>query len=244
MTVMSENRLLAALPREEFERLVPFLEPVRVEFKQLLIEPGEPIPYVWFPHDFVSSDIVEMADGSAVEVGTIGNEGMVGVPLFLRERTTTVKVFAQVPGTGERMSAEDFGREVIERGGPLHDLLRRYTHAFMSQISQSAACNRLHTVERRMCRWILMMHDRVKEDRFPLTQEFISQMLGVTRQTVSATAGAFQEAGLITYTRGMMTVLDRRALEESACECYETVRRQFERIFEDPWPEPPAGGRG
>ena len=228
---MSENRLLAALPREEFERLAPFLEPVRVEFKQLLIEPGEPIPYVWFPHDFVSSDIVEMADGSAVEVGTIGNEGMVGVPLFLRERTTTVKVFAQVPGTGERMRAEDFGREVLDRGGPLHDLLRRYTHAFMSQISQTAACNRLHTVERRMCRWVLMMHDRVKEDRFPLTQEFISQMLGTARTRVTMAALPLQDAGLIRYRRGKITILDRQGLESAACECYAIVRKEVSHVL-------------
>ncbi|MCA1577127.1 MAG: Crp/Fnr family transcriptional regulator [Acidobacteria bacterium] len=231
---MSENRLLAALPKEENQRLRLFLEPVRVEFKQLLMQPGTPIPYVWFPHDFVASDIVEMADGSAVEVATIGNEGMVGTPLFLRETTTTAKAFAQAPGTGMRMRAEDFVSEVIERGGPLHELLHRYTHAFVTQISQTAACNRLHTAERRMCRWILMMHDRVNEDRFPLTQEFMSQMLGVTRQSVSATAGALQEARLITYTRGMMTVLDRQRLETSACECYEKVRRQFERIFDRP----------
>ncbi|MCA1567967.1 MAG: Crp/Fnr family transcriptional regulator [Acidobacteria bacterium] len=239
---MSENRLLAALPKEEYGRLEPYLELVRVEFKQLLIEPGVPIPYVWFPHDFVTSDVVEMADGSAVEVGTIGNEGMAGTPLFLRERTTTAKAFAQVPGAGMRMRSEDFIREVIDRGGPLHDLLHRYTHAFLSQISQTAACNRLHTAERRMCRWILMMHDRVKEDRFPLTQEFMSLMLGVTRQSVSATASELQEAGLITYTRGMMTVLERRALEASACECYERIRQQFDRIFEDPWPEGGVGG--
>ncbi|MBD0371799.1 MAG: Crp/Fnr family transcriptional regulator [Pyrinomonadaceae bacterium] len=167
---------------------------------------------------------------------------MVGAPLFLRERTTTAKAFAQTAGHGMRMRAEDFIREVIERGGPLHDLLHRYTNTFMSQISQSAASNRLHTTERRMCRWILMMHDRVREDRFPLTQEFLSQMLGVTRQSVSATAGALQEAGLITYTRGMMTVLDRRSLEASACECYERIRRQFDRISENPRPEPRAKG--
>jgi CRP-like cAMP-binding protein len=229
--VMSENRLLAALPEEEYGRLEPFLEPIKVEFKQLLIEPGVPISYVWFPHDFVTSHVIEMADGSSVEVGTIGNEGMVGMALFLRERTTPAKAFAQTPGTALRMRAEDFIREVNNRGGRLHDLLHRYTHAFLSQTGQSAACNRLHPAEQRMCRWILMMHDRVKADRFPLTQEFLSLMLGVTRQSVSQAAGELQEAGLISYTRGMMTVLDRQRLEASACECYEVVRRQFDRIF-------------
>jgi CRP-like cAMP-binding protein len=166
----------------------------------------------------------------------IGNEGLVGIELLLQEEMSSSTTFAQIPGEGLRMKAADFKKHVINEGGPLYDLSHRYTHAFMAQLSQTAACNRAHPLDQRLCRWILMSHNRVQNDEFPLTQEFMGQMLGVRRPTVSTTAAILQKAGLVSYSRGRLKVLDRAGLEAGTCECYRTIVQLFDRIYGDTWP--------
>jgi CRP-like cAMP-binding protein len=236
MPETKENLLLAALPREERERLDPFLEWAEFELEDTLIEPDEPIKYVFFPFDCVTSTIQELTDGSSIETGLMGVEGMIGIQLWLQMPSTPTRTLAQVPGHGHRMSAEDFIREVRDNpASPLNDLIARYTHAFLSMTSIGAACNRLHTLDQRMCRWLKLTHNRIRRDEFPMRQEFLAQMLGVQRPTVSTTAHMLQQAGLITYTRGRMRVLDPEGLVDGSCECYELMERQMDRIFDVPW---------
>jgi CRP-like cAMP-binding protein len=225
-----ENRLLAALPGEQLERLTPDLETVDLAFRETLYTPNGPIPYVYFPVSGVCSVIVRMANGAVIEVATVGKEGMVGLPVFLRSGTIPGEAFSQIAGQHLRLAADVLLRET-KHGGPLHDLLLRYTQALLTQIAQSAACNRLHSIEQRGARWLLMTHDRVTSDRFPLTQQFLAQMLGVRRAGVSEAASQLQATGLIRYTRGVMTVTDRTGLEAAACECYRVVQREFERLL-------------
>jgi len=228
--VPGENRLLAALPRKEYDRLSPELDPVPLGLKQVLYEADTPITHVYFPLNAVASLVIEMRDGLGVEVGTIGNEGMVGTPAFLGADKGPTKAFAQVPGDSLRMRVGVFKAE-MRKGGPLHGLVQRYTQALMNQISQSVACNHLHSVEERMCRWLLMTHDRVGGDEFPLTQEFLAQMLVVRRPTVTVVAGILQKSGLISYQRGRITILDREGLEAGSCECYAAVKKEFDRLL-------------
>src|SRR3712207_4472925 len=232
-----ENLLLASLPRGERERLEPFLEWTEVDFQETLIEPNEPIRQVFFPFDAVTSTIQEMDDGVGIETGLMGVEGMIGIQLWLRMPSTPSRTFAQVQGFGHRMSAANFIREVRDRQSPLNDLIARYTHAFLTMTSIAAACNRLHTLDQRMCRWLKLVHNRVRSDEFPMRQEFMAQMLGVQRPTASTTANMLQKAGLISYTRGRMTVLDPEGLVAGACGCYELMEREMDRIFEVPWRE-------
>lgn len=225
------NRLLAALPAVERTQLTQHMEYVALEFKQVLYRPNEQIPYVYFPINNVNSLIVTMTDGRAVEVGTVGNEGMVGLPVFLGAPMTTGLAISQIPGDALRMSSESFDKEVMRLDGALYRLLHLYTQAMFVQTAQGAACNRLHSIEQRFCRWLLMTHDRVGWDTFPLTQEFLSQMLGIRRAGVSIVAAAIKQAGLIHYERGMMTVLDRAGLEATTCECYEVIQSEYDRVF-------------
>ena len=225
----SENRLLAALPQDEYERLVANMESVFLKFKQSVYEPNEPIEYVYFVQNGVTSLLNVMEDGREVEVATVGNEGMVGLPVFLGADKIPGRAFSQIPGDALRMKADVF-KDKVTPGTRLHDLLQRYTQALFNQIAQGAACNSLHSVEERMCRWLLMTQDRVGEDEFPLTQEFLSQMLGVRRPTVSTAASILQKAGLIRYSRGSITVLEREGLEASSCECYGIIKAEFDRL--------------
>lgn len=228
--VPGQNALLAALPPDEAARLRDRLEPVSVGIKDLIYEPNGPITHVHFPLSGVFSLVVEMADGLSVEVATVGNEGLVGLPVFLGAESSPHRAFAQVPGDSLRLPADTFRAE-LARNGPLHAVLRRYNQALMNQISYSVACNRLHSVEERMCRWLLMTQDRVGADQFLLTQEFFAQMLGVRRPSVTVVAGVLQKAGIIAYARGRVTVLDRERLEASSCECYQVVRDEFDRLL-------------
>jgi CRP-like cAMP-binding protein len=205
------------------------MESVSLEYQQDLYNPNEPIDYVYFLKSGVVSLLTIMQNGDAVEVGTVGNEGMVGLPVFLEADSVPGKAFAQIPGDAWRMRADKF-KEYISPGTPLHELLQRYTQALFNQISQSAACNRLHSIEERACRWLLMTHDRVGEDLFPLTQEFLAHMLGVRRPTVSTVAAILQKAGFIRYSRGKVMILDRKGLESASCECYEIIKAEFERL--------------
>lgn len=232
---VKENLLLAHLPKKERKRLAPSLQPVELESRQILIEPEEPITHVYFPHDAVISTTQQMKDGLAVEVGLTGVEGLVGVQLWLRSRTTPTTTLVQIPGGALRMSAKDFIREVRDKPSPLNHLIASYTHAFLSMTAQVAACNRLHGLDQRLCRWLRMVYNRVQREEFPMRQEFIAQMLGVRRPTVSSTANILQQAGLISYRRGRMSILDPEGLKEGACECYGIIEAQVDKVFDQPW---------
>lgn len=224
------NRLLAALPSEGLERLREKFERVPLALREVLYNPDEPLGHVWFPLDGVVSLVSIMSDGATVETATVGNEGLVGLPVFLGVASLPGQAFVQVPGEALRLPVEDLRREVRD-GRPLHSLLNRYTQTLFNQVAQSAACNRLHAIDERCARWLLMTHDRVSSDSFPLTQEFLAQMLGVRRPSVSTAASILQRAGFIRYRRGKITVLDRPGLEGAACECYGVVRREYDRLL-------------
>ncbi|MBN4006748.1 MAG: Crp/Fnr family transcriptional regulator [Nostoc sp. LPT] len=206
------------------------MEVVPLELKQHLYLRNQPIEYVYFLNYGVASMLTVLTDGSAIEVATVGNEGMVGLPVFLGADRIPGECFIQVPGYGLRMRVDAFKTHVTA-SSPLHDLLQRYTQALFNQIAQSAACNRLHSIEERLCRWLLMTADRVETGTFPLTQEFLSKMLGVNRSSVSLSASFLQRAGLINYVRGQITILDRSGLEATTCECYQVVKAEFERLL-------------
>jgi len=231
------NLLLAHLPPPERSRLDPYLEAVELGMGELMIEEDQPIQYVWFPNDAVTSTLQLMSDGDAVEAGLMGLEGMVGIQLWLGVKTTPSRTLVQVPGTAMRMRSQDFVREVVNRPqSPLNGLIARYTHGFLVLTSQTAACNRMHPIDERLCRWLRMVYNRVPERReMPLRQEFIAQMLGVRRATVSTAASILQKAGYIEYVRGRLKILNPDGLAEGACECYELMESQFDRIFSDPW---------
>ena len=224
-----ENRLLTALPRDEHDRLLPHLEKVSLALRDILYEAHGPITHVFFPLRGVVS-LVIMDSGFTLEVGIIGNEGLVGTPLFLGADSSPTRAIAQIPGEALRMEAKVFQKE-MRRNGPLHGMVQLYTQSMINQISQSIVCNHRHSVEKRMCRWLLMSHNRVGTDEFPLTHEFLAQMLGVRRPTVTAVAGTLHKAGLISYHRGRITVLDRTGLEAASCECYEVVTKELERLL-------------
>jgi len=192
-------------------------------------EPNQPIENIYFPLDAVAS-ILAVTEEGLVEVGTVGNEGVVGLPVFLGAETSPGKCLIQMAGEAERISTPMFLRE-IRQDGRLRQLLNRYTQGFMTQVSQSTACNRAHTVEQRLARWLLILRDRVGKNEFPITHEFLGQMLGVRRATVTDTAAALQRAGLIRYRRGLITLRDGDGLEEAACECYRIVRDEFKRLL-------------
>jgi CRP-like cAMP-binding protein len=227
------NRLLAALPDAEYDRLAPQLEEVSLELRQILFDVDRPITHVYFPEDGVVSIVGVMSDGTAVETATVGYEGMIGLPIFHGTDRTSAQAFSQVPGTAIRMSAEAFRAE-IARHGVLSDMLHRYSQALFTLLSQSSACNRLHTMRERCARWLLHTHDRVGVDQFPLTHQFLSQMLGVRRATVTEALGEVQALGAISYAMGRITVTDRAALERASCECYTIIRREFDRLLDGP----------
>jgi CRP-like cAMP-binding protein len=228
--VVGENRLLAALPKAEYDRLRPHLQKVSLPLKNILYEASSPIPHVFFPLRGVVSLVIVMDGGISLEVGVIGNEGLVGTPVFLGSQSSPTRAISQVPGEALRLETRVF-QEEMKRGGALYGLVQRYTQTMINQISQSTVCNHRHSVEKRMCRWLLMSHDRVGTDEFPLTHEFLAQMLGVRRPTVTAAAGILQKAGLISYHRGRVTVLDRNGLETASCECYEVVSKELDRLL-------------
>jgi len=225
------NRILDALPPKEYERLLPALSPVSLELKRLLLEPGTAIDTVYFPVGAVVSLLTTMDDGSAVEVATLGNEGIVGVPVFLGAQAMGARDFyqVQVPGHAVAMDTAAF----LESTGrdPLRGLVQRYAQALFSQVTQQVACNGLHSVEERCSRWMLLTHDRVGGDEFPLTQEFLAQMLGVRRASVTVAAGILQRAGFIRYVRGRVAIVDRDGLENASCECYRIIRSEFDRLL-------------
>lgn len=227
------NRLLALLPSSDRVRLRPHLKPFALAYRQSLYRANKPIEYIYFIESGVGSLVNTMRNGDAAEVGTIGNEGLVGLPLLLGDDRAPTSVYVQVPGSGLRMKATAFSKE-LARSASLRAVMHRYAHAFFNQVAQSAACNHFHSLEQRCCRWLLMTHDRMHSDAFLLTQEFLAMMLGVQRTGVTAAAGALQRVGLIRYTRGNVTILDRRGLERRSCECYGVSKREFDRLLGDP----------
>lgn len=231
-----KNHLLSLLPRETFQDITPFLKPVQLRFKQAIFEKGVPIEYVYFPCTSVFSILNFMRDGTAVEVGTVGNEGLAGIDILAGGECATDTTICQVEGDSLRMQASEF-KVLSTRHPALRQAAQRYLQAYLCQVSQSVACNRLHTTEARFARWVLMTHDRVGTDEFQLTQEFLADMLGVRRPSVSVVAGAFQNAGLISYTRGKLRIVDRQGLEQVCCECYGNVRSSFERLLSSATPE-------
>lgn len=224
------NRLLAVLPGEVYERIARDLEQVSLVIRQALYLPNEPIPFVYFPCSGVMSLVTVLDDGTVVEVATVGNEGMVGVPVLLGTERIPGQAFTQIPGEALRIETEAF-RLAVRQNGALLDLLHRYTQALFNQVAQTAACNRGHVVEQRCARWLLQTHDRVGSDHFLLTQEFLSQMLGARRASVGSVASRLQSAGLIRYSRGRITILDRAGLETLSCGCYRVIKREFDRLL-------------
>jgi Crp-like helix-turn-helix protein len=233
-----ENLVLAYLPDAERERLAPYLREVVLDFQQVLIEPNQDIKDIYFPYDAITSTIQEMSDGDAVETGLMGIEGFVGVQLWLGARTTPTRTLVQVPGKAQHMRATDFLRHVRNTDSPLNELAGKYAHAFLVMTSQTAACNRLHAVNERLCRWLKLVHNRIRRDEFPIRQEFIAMMLGVHRPTVSTAASMLQQAGLISYSRGHLRVLDAEGLRNGSCECLEIIEDQFNRVFPNQFREP------
>ena len=225
-----KNRLLELLPAADRARLTSAMQRVEAQHGDPVFQRHKPIPYVDFPLSGLISLVAVMRDGAVAEVGMIGNEGVAGVPLVLGVAQDANDAFYQMPGEALRMSTSAF-RDELARRGPFELIMRRYAQAFFSQVAQSTACNRLHAVDQRLCRWILMSHDRSADNTVALTQEFLGQMLGVRRASVSIVAGALQKRGLIRYNRGLIEVLDRDGLEAAACECYRVVRDEMERLL-------------
>lgn len=221
--VLAQNRLLATLPRDEYARLLPHLSWVRLAQGETLYEAGDSVRHAYFPVGGMVSLLSTTEDGQTVEVAMVGNEGMVGVPILLRVDQSPYKVMVQLPTTALRIKAEPLRRE-WDQGGQLQFLLLRYTHTLLTHISQSAACNRFHSVEQRLCRWLLIGRDRVKSDTLHLTQEIISHMLGSPRTSITTIAGTLQTAGLIRYRRGKITITNLSGLEAASCECYRIIR--------------------
>jgi CRP-like cAMP-binding protein len=231
---MLKNRILARLPERESKRLLPHLRFVSLGLSQVLYRPEEPIRYVYFPLDAVVSMVAPLNDGKNVEVTLVGPEGMLGVRAILEGKTYWYISVVQIEGGCLRISAKVL-RAQFKRGDAFQARLLQYTSYLLVQTAQLAACNRVHRLRERLARWLLMTHDRAKHDEFPMTHEFLSEMLGTPRSEVSAAAGALRRSGVIGYKRGRMAILDRKALEALACECYQVLRDALEEF--------PARGR-
>jgi CRP-like cAMP-binding protein len=224
------NHLLGALPHDDYALLQPSLETVQLKLGEVLYESGGPQEYVYFPTTSIVSLLYVMQDGSSAEIAVVGNEGVVGVALFMGGETTPSRAVVQSAGYASRLDANHV-KEAFERGGPMQHLLLRYTQSLITQMAQTAVCNRHHTVEQQLCRWLLLSLDRLPGNELTMTQALIANMLGVRREGVTEAAGKLQAAGMINYSRGKITVLDRPKLERRACECYAVVKRESDRLF-------------
>jgi CRP-like cAMP-binding protein len=222
------NRLLAAVPVSEYDRLHPHLESVGLPARAVLHEAGQAVAHVYFPVDGVIS-LLAPAEEGFIEVAVVGREGVVGLAAFLGAEAAATQSLVQVPGQALRMPAEVF-QSAISRDARLHGLLLRFTHVLLTQVSQSVACNSLHPILKRLCRWLLMIHARAGADRFPLSHEFVAAMLGVRRASVTEAAQELQQAGLIRYSRGLMMVLDREGLEAVSCGCHRVTQAELSRL--------------
>ena len=224
------NQILAALPKSEYQIIAPHLKPVDLTSGEILSEPNQPITEIYFPRRAMISLVSIMMDGSTTEIGIVGNEGMIGLPAILGGNSTISRSIVQVSGSALQIPAEIIQREFL-RGGKLQQILLLYIQASLTQVSQSAACNRQHKIEKRLARWLLSVRDCVLQNEIYLTQEFIANMLGTRRSGVTVAAGILQQAGIIRYSRGKITILDRQALEDTSCECYRTIQREFIRLL-------------
>jgi CRP-like cAMP-binding protein len=226
----TENRLLAAMPEVDYQALRPALERVMMPLGQSVYEAGEAQGFVYFPTNSIVSLLYVLADGATAEIAVTGNEGLVGIALFMGGETTPSRAVVQSAGEGYRLRASTLKKE-FERGGALQHLLLRYTQALITQMAQTAVCNRHHSVDQQLCRWLLLSLDRLRNDRLVMTQELIANMLGVRREGVTEAAGKLQADRLIEYSRGKITVLDRKRLEKRVCECYAVVKREYDRLL-------------
>lgn len=230
-----QNHLLAALSANEFARLLPHLDAVPMPFGHVLHESGMPMRHVYFPTSAIVSLLYVMEDGASAEVAVVGNEGVVGVSLFMGGDTMPSRAVVRGAGTAYRVKAsllkEEFERAGWRRSGALQDLLLRYIQALLTQIAQTAVCNRHHSLDQQLCRWLLLSLDRLPSNHLTMTHELIATMLGVRREGITEAAGKLQKAGLIEYHRGHITVLDRPGLEDRVCECYAVVRKESDRLF-------------
>ena len=228
------NKLLAALPRKEYQRLLPSLEKIPLILEKVLFKAGDSILDVYFPTSGIVSLLAGVEERATLEVGLVGKEGMVGVPVFMGVKTSLNRAVVQGAGSALRMKAEVFRKE-CDNGGSLPRVLLSYTHSMLTQISQSAVCNRFHSTDARLARWLLMTRDRMEADEFQLTQEFLSSMLGVRREGVNKAAGLLQQQHLISYSRGALTILNGPRLEALACPCYGIIKEEYDYL-------PPAIG--
>jgi CRP-like cAMP-binding protein len=224
------NHLIAALPQEEFIRLKPNLEPVSLALGEVIYESGEQLDYLYFPTTAIISLLYIMENGSTAEIGMAGNDGLVGIALYMGGSTTPSRAVVQSAGNAFRMPSKAM-KDEFSRGGVFQKILLRYTQSLMTQISQTAVCNRLHSVEQQLCRWLLINHDLLQTNKLIMTHDLIANMLGVRREGVSIAAGHLQKEGLIKYVRGTITMLDRDALERAACECYRVVKDEYDRLL-------------
>ena len=231
-SVPSPNKLLAALPPDIYERLQQDLDLVELELGASVYEAGGKQPFVYFPTDSIVSLLYVMKDGASAEIAVVGNEGLVGISLFMGGETTPSRAVVQSAGHAFRLSSKIMKQE-FEYGGPLLHLLLRYTQALITQMAQTAVCNRHHSVEQQLCRWLLLSADRLPTNELTMTQELIANMLGVRREGVTEAAGKLQEGGLIHYSRGRITIVNRLKLEKRVCECYAVVKKEFDRLLPD-----------
>lgn len=232
MNCPSSNHLLNALPRQEYERLEPHLESVELKLGEVLYESGDQMRHAYFPTTSIISLLYVLENGSSAEIAVVGNEGILGIALFMGGHTTPSRAVVQSKGTAYRLKASLLLEE-FNRGGATQNLLLRYTQALITQMTQTAVCNRHHTVEQQLCRWLLLSLDRLSGNSLNMTQELIANMLGVRREGVTEAAGRLQREGLIQYCRGHIEVLDRDRLELRVCECYQVVKTEFERLLPD-----------
>ena len=226
----TENQLLAALPAKEYKRIFPHLEHVSFSLGESIYESGRQLKHIYFPTTCIVSLLYIMENGTSAEIGVVGNEGVLGIALFMGGDTTPNRAIAQIAGDAFMMSAKALQNEFILAGQFQLSLLR-YTQALITQISQTAVCNRLHPIEQQLCRWLLLSHDRLQADELKMTQELIANMLGVRREGVTFAAGRLQAEGLIKYARGRITILDRAGLEATVCECYRVVKDEYDRLL-------------
>jgi CRP-like cAMP-binding protein len=235
----TQNHLLAALPAAEFDRLAAHLELVPMPLGEALYESGGRLGHVYFPTTAIVSLLYVLEDGATAEIAVVGNEGVLGISIFMGGETTPSRAVVQSAGYGYRLEAQLLKQE-FNRAGPVLRLLLRYTQALITQMTQTAVCNRHHSVEQQLCRWLLLSLDRLSSDELTMTQELIANMLGVRREGVTESAGKLQRAGLIRYTRGRIQVLDRPGLEREVCECYAVVKLEFDRLLADILPRDPT----
>jgi CRP-like cAMP-binding protein len=224
------NRILASLPRKDYARILPDLAPITLESGQILYEPGSVMKCAYFLETAIVSILFLAENGTSIEVSSVGMEGVVGVPMVLKSHASPYRIVVQVPGTASRMKADVLQKE-FDSCGALHKSLLRYVHTLIVQLSQSSVCNRFHTIRERLCRWLLVSHDRAGSNELKSTQESLAQMLGVNRGSASEAASALQKEGLIRYRRGRIAVLNRSGLEAAACECIHVLRGESERFF-------------